>query len=1129
MTSGNFEFVKQHIPELHEDAANTEANARVAPRTCAFYARRSLEQVVQWMYARDSYLSRPYQDNLAALIFEPTFKDTVAPSLFNQIRMIHKLGNLAVHSKAPVNAHDGLHVTRCLHQVLSWVAKSYIRPQPNVEVFDDRLLPEPSDDSEADRTAEQLQSLQEAFKQKDKAFRESQDKLADTEEEIARLREEIQRIKTENQKSIPEEDYSEAATRDLFIDLMLREAGWDPQSQNVAEFEVAGMPSESGIGFVDYVLWGDDGLPLAIVEAKRTKLDPRKGKRQAEIYADCLEKSTGRRPVIFYSNGYDTWLWDDRFYPPRAVQGFYTKDELNLLVNRRTSRGPIETVAPNRDIIDRYYHEEAVRRVMTAFGQDRDRAGLLVMATGAGKTRLSIACVEILMKHNWVKRVLFLADRTALVVQAKRAYAKHLPNVSLQNLTEDKEDETARIVFSTYPSMMNCIDDQRIDGEKKFGVGHFDLIIIDEAHRSVYQKFGAIFEYFDAMLLGLTATPKADVDKNTYDLFELQDHVPTYAYELEQAVNDEFLVPPKTVSVPLKFQRDGIKYNDLSQEERDEYEDKFFDEESGTVPPGIDAGALNKWLFNQDTVDKVLRHLMTNGLRVEGGDRIGKSIIFAKNQKHAEYIVERFDANYPVYAGKHCRMVHNKVDYVQSLIDDFSIANKPPYIVVSVDMMDTGIDVPEIVNLVFFKMIRSRTKFWQMIGRGTRLCPDLFGPGVDKKEFFVFDYCQNLEYFSANPEGAESSAQESVKQKIFKRRLELSGELKKTEPATETELAELKQLQVDLLDQMHACVKSMNVDNFIVRMKRKYVEEFQERERWNDLSHSDVVDIRQELSGLPWPDDDDELARRFDLLILNLQLAILEHSPSEERLQQQVRSLVGKLEEKQSIPSVAQQLELILEVQTDEYWENVTQPMLERARRRLRDLVKFIDKAGGQEIVYTNFEDDIGEGQEVTGLIRRDENLKNYRLKVEKFVRENSTHPTILRLQRNKPITASDLDSLEDILFSEDGPGTRTDYEEAYGERPIGTLIREIVGLDVSAAKDAFAVFLSSQAMTADQIAFINQIIECLARRGVLEPDELFKDPFTENHTKGVAGVFPNKAAEIIQIIRAINGNALVA
>jgi len=1129
MNLSNFDFLRQHIPELREDAVHTEASARTAPRTCAFYARRSLEQVIQWMYARDSYLKRPYQDNLAALIHEPTFKDTVAPSLFNQIKLIHKLGNLAVHSNSPVNATDGLQVTRCLHLVMSWLAKSYIRPQPAVPAFDDQLLPLPADSSVQDRTAEQLSLLQEQLQSKDDAFRDAQNKLASTEEELAKIREEIQRIKAENRKTIADEDYSEAATRDLFIDLLLREAGWDPHGLNVSEYEVTGMPNNKGLGYVDYVLWGDDGLPLAIVEAKRTKLSATKGQRQAELYADCLQKMTGRRPIIFYTNGYETWLWDDEMYVPRQVQGFYTKDELTLMINRRTSRGDIASLTPNRQIVDRYYQEEAVRRVMEAFQNEKAREALLVMATGAGKTRLAIAAIELLMQQNWVRRVLFLADRTALVRQAKRAFAKHLPNVTVASLLDSKDEVTARIVLSTYPTMLNLIDEQRVDGQKRFGVGHFDLIVIDEAHRSVYQKFAAIFIYHDGMLLGLTATPKADVDRNTYELFKLQDHVPTYAYELKTAISDGFLVPPRTVSVPLKFQRHGITYDDLSDKEKEEYEETFFDEESGQIPPGIDAGALNNWLFNQDTVDKVLQHLMTKGLKVSGGDRIGKTIIFAKNQKHAEFIVKRFDANYKAYAGKWCRMIHNKVDYAQTLIDDFGEPNKPPYIAVSVDMMDTGIDVPEVLNLVFFKMVRSKTKFWQMMGRGTRLCPDIFGPGQHKNEFFVFDYCQNLEFFKANAEGAESGLQESVKQKVFKRRLSLSDELSNVEACSEAESAELETLHTDLLDQMHDCVKKMDTENFIVRMKRRYVEEFTARGRWKTLSHSDVGDIRDHLTGLPWPDDDEELARRFDLLMLNLQLSILDQSPQQERYQRQVRSLGGKLEEKKSIPSVAQQMELILDIQTDEYWQHITLPMLERARRKLRDLIKFIDKTGGQEIVYTNFEDEIGEGQEIYDLIQRDDNLKNYRLKVEKFVRENNTHPVIQQLQRNEPIAMSDIESLEAILFSDAGPGTREDYEATYGEQPLGTLIRQILGLELDAAKAAFGTFLGSHSHSADQITFVNQIIEYLAFHGTMEPDQLFRSPFTDAHSNGVVGVFPQAADEIVEIIRSVNNNALAS
>ncbi len=612
----NFDFLQPNWNHLHEDAVQAERHALTAPRTSAFYCRRTMERAVKWLYAHDSYLNMPYQDNLAAMIHEQTFKDTLAPGLFNQVRMIHKLGNMAVHSDTSINAQDGLHVTKCLYALLSWLAKAYTKGAPAVAPFDEQLVPAVDASAIVDKTSQQLQTLHDKYREKDASFEESQRKLADTQEEIDRLRAQIQKIKDENKQAVSDEVYSEAETRDLFIDLMLREAGWDPHGANVEEYEVQGMPNAKGVGFVDYVLWGADGLPLAVVEAKRTKTDPRVGQRQAELYADCLETMTGQRPVIYYTNGYDTWIWDDRFYPPREAQGFHTKDELQLMVNRRESRKDITKAQVNRDIVDRYYHEEATRRIMEAFG-NKSRAALVVMATGSGKTRLAISAVEILMKNNWVRRALFLADRTALLRQAKNAFNKCYPQASLVNLVEEKENDDARVVFSTYPTMMNLIDDSREDGQKRFGVGHFDLVIIDEAHRSVYQKYGAIFDYYDSLLLGLTATPKSEVDRNTYHLFDLEDHVPTYAYELDQAVADEFLVPPKPVSVPLKFQRKGVKYDDLSDEEKQEYEEQFYDEETGSWPQEIDAAALNQWLFNTDTVDKVLAHLMERGLKVK--------------------------------------------------------------------------------------------------------------------------------------------------------------------------------------------------------------------------------------------------------------------------------------------------------------------------------------------------------------------------------------------------------------------------------------------------------------------------------------------------------------------------------
>jgi type I restriction enzyme, R subunit len=578
---------------------------------------------------------------------------------------------------------------------------------------------------------------------------------------------------------------TEAETRDYFIDLLLKEAGWPLDQPRDREYEVSGMPNAKGKGFVDYVLWGDDGLPLGLVEAKKTRRDARVGQQQAKLYADCLEKQFGRRPVIFYSNGYEHWLWDDANYPPRAVQGFYKKAELELLIQRRASRKPLGPADISGTIVERFYQTRAIRRVAEAFEKDHERKALLVMATGAGKTRTVIALVDLLMRCNWVKRALFLADRVALVNQAANAFKKFLPDAAPVNLVTEKATE-GRVFVSTYPTMMGLIDETK-DGLRRFGVGHFDLVVIDEAHRSVFQKYKAIFDYFDSFLVGLTATPKGELDRNTYALFDLETGVPTDAYPLEDAVKDGFLVPPRAVAVPLKFQRLGIKkFEDLTEDERDQWDALEWDEEGG-VPDEVEAPAVNKWLFNADTVDKVLEHLMTRGLKVAGGDRLGKTIIFAKNQKHAEFIQERFDLHYKKYAGHFARLITFETTYAQSLIDDFSNKEKSPHIAISVDMLDTGIDVPEVVNLVFFKMVRSKTKFWQMVGRGTRLCPDLFEPGKHKEFFYIFDYCGNLEFFSANPDATDGTTAESLGKRLFKTRLELVTVLDRKAPGGPTE------------------------------------------------------------------------------------------------------------------------------------------------------------------------------------------------------------------------------------------------------------------------------------------------------------------------------------------------------
>ena len=562
-----FTFLRREWASVFEAASKAEAAVHADPRTACFYARRTLELAVSWAYKHDAALRLPYQDNLSALIHEPSFKQAAGEAVFSKARVINTLGNRAVHSHRAVAGADALAALRELFHVAYWFARSYARagrPPPGL-AFDPTALPRPA--ATGQQTAEQLRALEERLRERDEKLTTLLADKGALDEELKRLRAEVAKAKQAAAAQPDTHDYSEAETRDYFIDLLLKEAGWRLDQARDREFEVSGMPNAQGKGFVDYVLWGDDGKPLGLVEAKRTRRDARVGQQQAKLYADCLERQFGQRPIIFYSNGYEHWTWDDTHYPPRRVQGFYKKAELELSIQRRETRRTLAEAPISPEIVERHYQTRAIRRIAEAFESDHDRKALLVMATGAGKTRTVIALSDLLMRCNWAKRVLFLADRIALVNQAMNAFKRHLPDASPVNLVTEKTAE-GRVYVSTYPTMMGLIDEAR-DGQRRFGVGHFDLVIIDEAHRSVFQKYSAIFDYFDSLLIGLTATPKDEVGRNTYRLFELEDGVPTDAYSLEEAVRDDFLVPPNAVSVPLKFQREGIKYDELSAEDKD--------------------------------------------------------------------------------------------------------------------------------------------------------------------------------------------------------------------------------------------------------------------------------------------------------------------------------------------------------------------------------------------------------------------------------------------------------------------------------------------------------------------------------------------------------------------------------
>ncbi len=1123
----NFAFLQAEWPELYAAALKAESLAYPDARTACFYARRGLEVVVHWLYKHDVSLQLPYQDNLSALIHEPTFRNAVGAAVFAKAKLIKDVGNLAVHSHKPIHQFDAQTVVRELFHVGYWLAHTYgrgVKPSQGL-VFDANVLPK--DTPLPKQTLEQLQKLETQIREKDEKLSKLLSDKTTLDAALQRLRTEITEVKKANTTQADTHNYSEAETRDYFIDLLLKEAGWALDQKRDREFEVAGMPNTQEKGFVDYVLWGDDGKPLALVEAKRTKRDPRVGQRQAELYADCLEKMFGRRPIIFYSNGYDHWMWDDANYPPRPVQGFYKKVELELLIQRRASRKKLAEAKINEAIVERYYQTRAIRRIGEAFEKDKDRKALVVMATGAGKTRTVIALADLLMRCNWAKRVLFLADRVALVNQAVNAFKKHLPEASPVNLVTEKDTE-GRVFVSTYPTMMGLIDESK-DGQRRFGVGHFDLIIIDEAHRSVYQKYKAIFDYFDSLLVGLTATPRDEIDRDTYGLFDLEKGVPTDAYDLKDAVNNKFLVPAKPVSVPLKFQRDGITYDNLSEEEKEAWDALEWDDD-GNVPARVEADAVNKWLFNIDTVDKVLEHIMTRGEKVAGGDRLGKTIIFAKNQDHADFIQKRFDFNYPSLAGKFARTITFKTEYAQSLIDDFSQKNKAPHIAISVDMLDTGIDVPEVVNLVFFKLVRSKTKFWQMVGRGTRLCPDLFAPGKDKEFFYIFDYCQNLEFFKQNPATVEGALGESLSKRLFKTRLELIGELDRKLTGVAKEGPENEaQLRLDMAAQLHSEVAAMNVENFVVRAKRRLVEKYAKPEAWRELKAEAFTELAHEVAGLPSElEAEDEEAKRFDLLMLNLQLAVLRIEPAFKRLSDQVKAIAGLLEEKSSIPMVHEQMPLIQDIQTDEWWQDVTVPMLENVRRRLRALIKLIEKQQRKPI-YTDFEDVMGSETaiELPGFTSPD-SYERFRAKTRQFLREHEDDLVIHKLRMNEALTALDLKELERML-KESGVGKADHLEQAKTEsNGLGLFVRSLVGLDRQAAKQAMAGFMAGKILSANQIEFIDLIVDHLTEHGVIKDGLLYESPFTDKTPQGPEMIFGSEYTdELIGMLNEIRQRAI--
>ncbi len=1094
----NFDFLKQdkQFDDFSNVAISAEQIFQIDYGTSTINCRRAMEFAIKWIYSVDN-LTVPYDTTLINLMSSTEFKDLLNSSdLLNRLHFIRKLGNESAHKNTKVTKEMASLCLENLHIFMDFVACCYSASY-DYKPFNKSLL-------EKKVSKEEVKVEEPRNLDLEKLLKENEN-----------LKAELSARREENQPNYVQKplDITEYETRKIYIDVMLSDVGWVLGKNWVNEVEVKGMPNVSETGFIDYVLYGDDGKPLALVEAKRTCVDPVKGRQQAKLYADILEKQYKRRPVVFLTNGFDTKIVDGQ-YPERSVSGVYSKRDLEKFFNLKDSRKPLSNITINKNIAGRYYQEGAIKAVCDAFDDKNRRQALLVMATGSGKTRTVIELCNVLINNGFIKNVLFLADRTSLVKQAKKSFMKFLPETPLSNILENDKNYNANIIFSTYQTMMNCIDEAKDEDGKVFTAGHFDLVICDEAHRSIYNKYKDIFTYFDSLLIGLTATPKDEIDKNTYEVFNLEKGMPTYGYELAQAVKDGYLVDYRTKEIKTKFLEEGIVYDALSEEDKKAYEDNFADED-GNLPESIGSSALNKWIYNEDTIKKVLSELMTNGIKIDYGSKIGKTIIFAKNHRHAENIFEVFNKEYPELKD-HAKVIDNYSTYAQSLIDEFSDPERMPQIAISVDMLDTGIDVPEVLNLVFFKKVMSKAKFWQMIGRGTRLCEGLID-NKDKEKFYIFDFCNNFEFFRIK-KGRETLINSSVQEAIVNLKLQMAFKLQDIAYQT-SELVEFrKELINDVLDK----VKELNKENVSVRQHLRYVEKYSDLESYKIITYEETLVFQTEVAPLIQPYKDEPSAIRFDALMYAIELAYImgeNNKRAKNDLLRRVRDISGIAH----VPEIIAKGELINRILNTDYIERADINDFEHIREEIRGLIKHIKK---EKVTYTtNFEDDVLSIDWKESELENSD-LDNYKRKAEFYIKEHQDNAVISKLKTNKPLTKEDISELESILWVE--VGTKSDYDREVGEKPLGEFVRSIVGLDIKSAKEAFSVYLDNNNLDSRQIYFINQIVEYIVRNGMLKDFTVLQEaPFTDKGS--IVDIFDDLTiwSGIKQIIVKINENVV--
>ena len=1109
MKSQNFELLRECRPALAELGGFAETYVYADPASALVKLRSFAENLTKDIY-HAKRLPRPEQSNFLDLLNNAAFKAITPRVILTKLHALRTYGNKAAHGE-PVTKNNAHWLLQEAFDLARWFLVQY----QGGEV---RNLPEfkkPPSEVQHDATT--------VLKREKRQLAE---KLAVQEAQLQALLQELETIRKTTVASaepdVPVVDaaelleFDEATTRDRIIDALLAGAGWILDGVAGAdvdkEVKVQYQPTPSGLGYADYVLWGDDGGPLAVIEAKKTSVDPERGRKQAQLYADGIEKMHGKRPVIFYTNGYDIWLWDDAAdYPPRKIHGYYSKDSLQYLADfQRHNRKPLNSLEPNSEIVERLYQLEAIKRVLERFTA-KHRKALIVQATGTGKTRVAIALAELLIRAGWAKRVLFLCDRRELRKQAKNAFNDYLSEpIRIINSRVDRQ-APERIFLATYPAMQNVY--------QSFDVGFFDLIIADESHRSIYNVYGDMFHYFDCLQLGLTATPVDFVTRSTFKLFSCEGQLPTANYDLETAVKENWLVPFEVYEYTTQFLREGIKLDILTKDQIEELEEQGEDTSQYDFP----SEQLDKIIYNKDTNRAILRNLMERGLRDEAGHLPGKSIIFARNHHHAVLLRQVFDEMYPQYGGSVCQVIDNYDPRAEQLIDDFKGEGTNPdlTVAISVDMLDTGIDIPEILNLVFAKPVKSPVKFWQMIGRGTRLCEDLFGPGRNKTVFRIFDHLRNFERFETSYQPATPRLEKSLAQSVFEERLLLA------ELALQKSEVKVFETVVDLIKQD---ILALPEESVAVREKWRAKRALSADAVLKEFAPETLVKLRQDIAPLMqwrnirgWLD-----AYTLDSLIARIQTAVLQQSGAVHDLKINLMDYLASL--KMHLQPVREKAEVIKRVKSDEFWNNVTVPELEGVRKSLREIMHHRARRTSQPLPPKVI--DVSESDAEVQYRRRPTNLNSVDMKAYQQIieaelkRHFDSNPTLQKIRAGIPVSEADIQALVSLVLVQSPNASKEVLQHFFVETaaPLEFAIRSIIGLDPEAVASRFAAFAQKHpALTAKQTRFLNLLQNHIARFGSITLDHLYEQPFTVVDINGLDGVF-SKPEEIDDLLDILDG-----